>query len=126
MKELGASLEGIAPIDVDLWWLQEEIDSFSDIGTLATESYNKHESGVVYAVKMKEADLKHLELHNSMGITSKATVPAEKIVGKVMVPADYTASMPGRSCREIEKLLSFSTGIYRVLSKKTTDPSGMA
>ena len=101
--------------DVDLCWLEDELALLKRDFAAAFEADLQHSHGVVYAVRANESDLKHLKL-SAMGIKSEATIPPERIVGKVIIPADYVEHRPGRCIEEIKRLLSFSTGIYKALS----------
>lgn len=113
--ELGALLDGLEPFRVDLDWLRNQIASFSDLMDHANQLFERHEYGIVYAVKMNEKDLSNLELHNSMGIKCWAQIPADKITYKMIVPGNYKHMSDGDYFKVFEKLKSFTTGIYRML-----------
>ena len=112
------SPEASRPVEVDLTWLSSQLSLMSETHSVAENAYQQHEHGIIYAVKVDERDLETLELHRTMGIKSKDLISPSKIIGKAIIPAEYIHSSPGRSSKEVFKLLAFTTGIYANLSQR--------
>ena len=113
----GVLRDGLEPFRVDLDWLRNQIASFSELKDHADQLFERHEYGIVYAIKMNEKDLSNLELHDPMGIKCRVQVPPENIVCKMVIPGNYEHTEVGRYYEEIRKLRSFKTGIYKMLGR---------
>ena len=81
-----------APEDVDLSWLQTEVDKIQNVKEKCLELYNAYEYGVVYAIKFNKNDIKdqdNFEYDGSMGLKSFSRISSRKIVGKIHIPIDF-------------------------------------
>jgi hypothetical protein len=87
--------------NVDLAWLQRKVDDLFDIRQLVHETFRRHKHGLVYALRVTQDDLKDLLFNNSMGIESVTQIPADRILSKVIVPADYQMNLSGRTADEM-------------------------
>ena len=98
-----ASIDAVRPAEVDLGWLEQEIDALSEIRRAAEHVHRSHDHGVVYALRMTPDDIRTLKYNNAMGIETDDPIPVSRIVGKVIVPRDYETHQPGRSCDDADR-----------------------
>jgi hypothetical protein len=82
-------LEATRPMEVDLDWLGEQITNCADVRCLAEKTFQLHDHGVIYALKMTTDDVERLRWHESMGVEATSLVPSSKILAKIVVPSDY-------------------------------------
>jgi hypothetical protein len=82
-------LDPVRPVVVDPEWLRREVAGMSDIRSVAEDAFQRHEHGVVYALRMSQDDVGCLHWSHTMGIETTTRISASKIVGKVIVPAGY-------------------------------------
>lgn len=73
---------------VDMEWLRAELAALALVHQLCKKFHEEHESGVVYAVRLDDDDLESLDLRGSMGIRAFRKIEPDKIVAKVLIPAD--------------------------------------
>jgi len=88
LRDRGAK-PGDPPAEVDLNWLKDELSNLMELKTRATEPYEKHSHGVVYAVKFEPNDINYLEYHSSMGLKATNSINFKKIIGMVRVPKNF-------------------------------------
>jgi hypothetical protein len=88
-----SEIEAAKPVMVDLAWLHTELASLADIRSLAEDAYQRHDHGVVYALRMSPSDTEGLSWHSSMGFEAITPIPASKIVAKIAVPTDYVPNL---------------------------------
>jgi hypothetical protein len=76
-----------------LGWLRHEMENLADIRRLADDVHQRHDHGIVYALRMTADDLKGLRWNKSMGIETTTPIAACKIVSKIVVPPDYKKNL---------------------------------
>ncbi|MDX0488814.1 hypothetical protein GOC53_00765 [Sinorhizobium medicae] len=82
-------LEEKRPVVVDLEWLRDELAGMQHIYEAARHALQRHDGGVVYALRVAPIDLEGLRRNGVMGIEADRPIPASKIISKVIVPSDY-------------------------------------
>ncbi|MGV1834681.1 hypothetical protein ACQZ6C_07960 [Rhizobium rhizogenes] len=82
-------LDKARPVHVDLDWLRNALVSLKDLRRLADSAHERHDHGVVYAIRLTPGDAKLLRYNNFMGIEASSPIAASRIVAKTIVPSDY-------------------------------------
>lgn len=91
LKNLNAHpsmLDAARPVKVDLDWLRQKMADVADIRQLVGDTHQRHDHGVVYALRMTANSLDGLRWNHSMGIEATTPIPASRIVAKIAVPPD--------------------------------------
>ncbi len=73
----------------DLEEIRSRVEALAPLRKLADGFKDRHEYGVVYAVRFSREDLKFLKYHNSMGMKCFSDIPPKKIVGKTRILKGY-------------------------------------
>ncbi len=83
---------GYLPRDLpcsDLESVRSRVEALAPLRDLADGFKDRHEYGVVYAVRFSRDDLNSLTYHDTMGMKCFSDVSAEQIVGKTRIPSAY-------------------------------------
>jgi hypothetical protein len=92
LTEVGAAadqIESARPKPIDLHWLEKTLDSLQPISDLATRAVTSFSGGVVYGVRVEEANLSSLTYCPQMGIKARSLMPPRQIICKMEIPKDY-------------------------------------
>ena len=76
------------PVEIDLPRLQAELEALEPLRAEANAIQDRHAYGLVYAVRLEPSDLASLKDQGGMGILATRPIPAERILGKVIIPRD--------------------------------------
>jgi hypothetical protein len=79
-----STLEEKRPVVVDLEWLGNELTGMRHIYEIADCALQRHNGGVVYALRIAPTDLEGLRWNSFMGIEADRPIPASKIISKVV------------------------------------------
>jgi hypothetical protein len=94
LTEVGAApdqIESARPRPVDLHWLEKSIDALEPLSDLATQAVTSFSGGVVYGVRVEEANLASLTHSPSMGIKAWSLISPAQIVCKMEIPEEFVA-----------------------------------
>jgi len=98
-------LEAARPATIDLALLRKSVDALRPLRDLAQGAWERHASGVVYALHMGKGDLKGIVWQSAMGIEVTQRIPPSRIVAKVKVPRDFEAiGISGNPMARIDKM----------------------
>jgi hypothetical protein len=86
-------IDAARPVEVDLNWLRNEVAGLKIVHRIAELAYQRHDHGVVYALRMTPNTLESFQWNNSMGIESVTAIPPTKIIAKVIVPPEYKQNL---------------------------------
>lgn len=86
-----SELSKAAPVNVDLDWLERQLIDNQHAFKLAEDAFERHECGVVFALKMEPEDVESLTWHQPMGIKAERSVKSCRVIGRVDVPANLDA-----------------------------------
>ncbi len=78
----------MCPREVDLNWLEAEVEKLSELKKRCIDAYDQAKYGVIYAVKFTQEDIdekNNFDYHRNMGLKVFSRVPKEKIVGKICI-----------------------------------------
>lgn len=92
LTEVGAApdqIESARPRPVDLHWLEKSIDALQPLSDLATQVVTSFSGGVVYGVRVEEANLSSLTHCPQMGIKARSLMPPRQIICKMEIPKNY-------------------------------------
>ncbi len=109
------TLDAVRPVEVDLEWLRNELVELRLEHEVAFNAAERHREGVVYAIKMLPQDVAELVYNGFMGIETTATIPASRIIAKVIVPRDFRPINKGLTATDIERL---NKGLIKELKEK--------
>jgi hypothetical protein len=98
-------IEAVRPVEIDLAWLGQELEDLSDIRRFADDALQRHDHGVVYALRMTPDDVGRLSWNRSMGIEVNTRILPPSIVGKVIVPPDYVMNQHSRTGADLLRRL---------------------
>ena len=111
--------EEARPVKVDLDWLSHKVSELHDLYLLSVNARESHRQGVVYAVKISSADLKHFSLNPRMGIQTQQALPPINIIAIMTIPEDCASYLSFRDDNDLERLMSLKEGLYAELSKRS-------
>ena len=83
-----AELTGQPIVQREPRWIQEQLTAIVDMKGRCDDAAVRHQFGVVYGVRFQPSDVPNLKWHGAMGLISRCAIPASRLVGKVIIPAD--------------------------------------
>lgn len=92
LTEVGAAasqIESVRPRPVDLHWLEKTLDTLQSLSDLAMQAVTSFSGGMVYGVRVEEANLPSLSHCPRMGIEVSSLIPPTQIACKMEIPGDY-------------------------------------